>query len=527
MRATSSSGPESGDPLLPHNGESEAHPAEDTPTEKPLTRRGRRTRTEAERLRKADAPTRSERTVVVIIHGMGEQLPMETLRSFIENLLPSDRLKVPIRFYNKPDVTSGKTDLRRLVVPGRRERPMTDFVEYYWAPEFDEGRLLAFAGWLARNLVRIPIEGRKVGWKARTRGTRILLNWLRLIAALVLISAAVFFLLREQIEGWEWFGLLSAVAAIAWFGLSWILKRYLTDVSRYFSPSSRDISARNAIRAGGIQLLSRLHESGKYSRIIVVGHSLGSVIGYDILRLSWEQFRRRPEGSVGEIGLSGQTTLATFDDEAESILSTRGRDGQVRASQFQELQTRLAQENRRAGIPWLVTDFVTLGSPLAHAEALYRDKRYPFETRKAELEFPACPPIRTKEGEPKDTSFYVAGPRQNPETNYRAGTGGAVFGPTRWTNLYFPSSWLLSGDPAGGPLSGDDLFGMGIKDIPVRLSYSGWSAVWRHHVPFYSHTAYWKGDRAVIDRKRSIREADDARTGTKDAITAMRSAVRI
>src|SRR5690606_29229619 len=60
---------------------------------------------------------------------------------------------------------------------------------------------------------------------------------------------------------------------------------------RYLTPDPGNIAARTAIRTEGLTLLRRLHEVGIYDRVAVVGHSLGSVIGYDVLRLFWDQAR--------------------------------------------------------------------------------------------------------------------------------------------------------------------------------------------------------------------------------------------
>lgn len=55
-----------------------------------------------------------------------------------------------------------------------------------------------------------------------------------------------------------------------------------------------------------------------------------------------------------------------------------------------------------------------------------------------------------------------------------------MFGPTRWTNLFFPSSFIVFGDLIGGPLG--PLFGRGIRDCPVRTT---------QRLGLFSHTLYW------------------------------------
>ena len=69
------------------------------------------------------------RQAVVLIHGIGEQRPMETLKGFVAALLCDHP------YYSKPDVVSDSYELRRFKL--RRDAlegwPETDFYEYYWA----------------------------------------------------------------------------------------------------------------------------------------------------------------------------------------------------------------------------------------------------------------------------------------------------------------------------------------------------------------------------------------------------------
>ena len=106
------------------------------------------------------------RQAVVLIHGIGEQRPMETLRAFVKALVEHDPTNEAPRgsslgeahensgaprahrslYYSKPDRLSGSYELRRLklhrVKPGEIKSlpeglnvnwPETDFYEYYWA----------------------------------------------------------------------------------------------------------------------------------------------------------------------------------------------------------------------------------------------------------------------------------------------------------------------------------------------------------------------------------------------------------
>lgn len=57
------------------------------------------------------------------------------------------------------------------------------------------------------------------------------------------------------------------------------------DAARYLNAAPANIAERHAIRRDGIALLKKLHDPASgYDQIVIVGHSLGSVIGYDMLK---------------------------------------------------------------------------------------------------------------------------------------------------------------------------------------------------------------------------------------------------
>ena len=62
------------------------------------------------------------------------------------------------------------------------------------------------------------------------------------------------------------------------------LQSYLGDAARYFRNSPGNVTVRREIRKEAVDTLDALHASGKYDRIIVVAHSLGTVVAYDMLR---------------------------------------------------------------------------------------------------------------------------------------------------------------------------------------------------------------------------------------------------
>ena len=71
---------------------------------------------------------------VILIHGIGEQKPNQTLRSFV-------RAVAGDRFYNKADHISSIPEMRRLQLFGDKNTHPTDCYELYWAPNTQEKAL--------------------------------------------------------------------------------------------------------------------------------------------------------------------------------------------------------------------------------------------------------------------------------------------------------------------------------------------------------------------------------------------------
>src|SRR5690606_18152605 len=113
----------------------------------------------------------------------------------------------------------------------------------------------------------------------------------------------------------------------------------------------------------------------------------------------------------------------------------------------------------------------------------------------------------------REATFYPTVLRKGgQERAVLVGNHGALFGPTRWTNLYVPARAAVWGDPVGGPLR--EVFGTGIRDVAVH--HSGRHRRWWHRLlPLRSHQRYW----APLDRPARVRD------GTVEAVPALREAL--
>lgn len=465
------------------------------------------------------------RQAVVVIHGVGEQKPMATLRSFLDGVLPGKKSKYP-KYYSKPDRFSSLLELRLLRTLKKGKRPATDFFEFYWAHHMRDSTVNHVKFWAFKLLFRWPSKdlGKLLGvyW----------LIWLSIVAAALLYlygwhaSGATSF---QEYKFWDhlpnWLGAGSMTVTAITSISSYFLVGYVADAARYLTPTPGNISQRNKIRQEGLALLKSLHDSGKYNRIIVVGHSLGSVIGYDLLRILWDTYR---EPSV--LAPQPMPGLDKFESQWRAIYAEEASHNS-KVERFQQLQHRLWRELRHPNykMRWLITDFITLGSPLTHAKLLMSDKVMSLDERKGQNEYPECPP-RTdhdKLSYRKSYPFEVDG--SSKLVPMQTAHHSAPFACTRWANLYFPHRWLIWGDMIAGPLK--DVFGSGIKDIAVRISYRkvGYSAqpsIWSRLFglisgSLVSHVCYWR----IVPYRRVREQVARAMPGAKERKLSVKALV--
>jgi len=408
------------------------------------------------------------RQAVVIIHGIGEQRPMETLRSFVLGVLGSTQRPNGTRaFYSKPDPNADTFELRRYrAFQGRTD---SDFIEFYWQ------HLMPVAAWrflfiwlwllMKRPVKSMPPRFVSLWWVA----------WIAFILVALAILASVLSWVGIDVPQMPLATKLPWGAAVIGASVGFLVRAFVGDAAVYLNPHPRTVQARNAIRSSGVALIERLQFDGRYDRIVVVGHSLGSVIGYDILSFAWhrasEEFRRKVEAGGLPADTPSQSALAA----AEKLAKTGGPNLN---QQWQTASRAVAVEFTQLGLKWLVTDFVTLGSPLAHGSLLLAHGPADFTRRVGERELPVSPPFR-EDG--THFSYQRAGRSSGGKRqSARVPDHAAVFALTTWTNLYFPCRAFFYGDVIGGSIAAS--FGPAIADRAVATKIrKGWLA----------HTSYW------------------------------------
>ena len=248
-------------------------------------------------------------------------------------------------------------------------------------------------------------------------------------------------------------------------------------------------------------------ERSDYDRIVLVGHSLGTIVGYDILTHCFGRINEITGKSLSpDLKQPARDRLEHFIREAEK--SPEEAWASTTLDDFRAMQSAALEELRAIGNPWIVTDFVTLGSPLTHAEFLMERDREQLRQAQTKRIMPTCPPTLEFDGRTKLKHFSYRhrelrslGQNDDPLAP-RVPHHAALFAYTRWTNIFSPHWLIATGDIISGPLA--HAMGMpveghgeatvsGIRDIAVLPSEDGTPADKARRRQ--THLDYW--DRSV------------------------------
>jgi hypothetical protein len=546
------------------------------------------------------ALAQQQKTAVVVIHGMGEQRPLETLRDLVETVYrrdltlgslpvgPNGMLDVSI----VPDISTGSGELRRITTLKDGPQKRTDFFEFYWADIMDGTPLDMVTGWIRTLLLRSPFrlpdsakvrrawlilwilaaiivvagfvavhpdpEGlpfadalRTVGsWLApyRPLAASILVavaaivlavrifqahGVLRKVAillpmALLVAGLALFFLPSETVSSLRFWA--TGVTAVVGWGMNALVAPYAGDVVRYVRATPGTVERRRLVRERGLALLEALHSKRLsdpsragddlplYDRIVIVGHSLGTIVGYDILQLFWEKYGPTHHQGWDPNAAGVQAALAACDFHVKAAWGKQGRAFSLAA--FQAAQETLSAALAAQNPGWRITDFITLGSPLTHAEFLLVDSPEEVNDALVERRFATAPP----HPDPlRDGSMLFSvttpAPAKRPAKARRKISDplfphfAAQFAAVKWTNIYDESRNPLLGDLVSGRLGGS--FGPGINEHNVAIRRPGLPGLLGR---IFTHTQYWRWhesyepDQAAINAGEALKVSQAQQT---------------
>lgn len=554
------------------------------------------------------------RQAVVVVHGIGEQVPLETIRSFVGTAGPSP--SVPpgtpdggvaadqARVFSEPSPASLRCNDRIYVARWIHDRlklndpaetgmdederipsahivngaSVSDFYEYYWAPRYrltTFGQVMSwFVGLLKRP--RASYSNRRILgpdrwwrrsapgaimvaaiavsiWAPLPRLATLCVAMMALVAAAgaatftgllamfrnLLVVAVAFFAVPVLVYGLDAATALSSVASgsAATLLLGWLARTFaltVGDAANYLSNGPDSVEENELVQLPLIRMVEQLHDmdsedgSPRYERIVVVGHSLGAVIAYDAITLLWARRNRDlrlpapsddalASRAVAEVEQAGTYLESLVQLSASSELVARAAEayrGKQRAL-FCALQWRSSRLDRTAGAAppghespdrarrarWIVSDLVTLGSPLTYADAFLATHRVRLRERYDDRSLSRCPPTPQRTIGTEDFPFRQTDSPVTPSRSWLH--QAAPFAATVWTNRYFDH------DVVGGPVR--EHFGPGVDDqrLPGGSRWIGWMAFSN------PHSSYW----TVSARKRNT-------PGSIESLSVLRTLIR-
>jgi hypothetical protein len=294
-----------------------------------------------------------ERVAFVVIHGMGQQVEYETLGQ-LGDLMVDEEQKLGT--YSAPagvkvvraKISSNPNDapLSRAEFTVKRPRGLIDVHVYegYWAP-LTEGKIsfletVTFLFTAAWNGIKSSVRGsafkrwmfdgfQDLPIKEKTLPLLIAMTIALIVAFLPLCLAYLFWdKIANKSHGWViltghpyWSGVLLVLLAIYCWLIYYVMVEYVGDVVIYVSSYkvSRFEEVRHQIQDAVFKVVRQLYSARAnggdegdflYDKIVVVGHSLGTVIAYDMLNaaISWDMAEQH-----NTINVVGRTSaLITF-----------------------------------------------------------------------------------------------------------------------------------------------------------------------------------------------------------------------
>jgi hypothetical protein len=423
------------------------------------------------------------RQAVVVIHGIGNQQPMDTLRGFVSRLLePNDKM------YSSPNRLTDNLELRKLSIGHKN----TDFYEFYWANLVKDVPITDIIVWMTKLIYtrRLPPRLKRVVWGLRVSLPLITLGIYLLGSRLALLFKD-YDIFKVTIYGILAVWILRSSSNLLFKLIENTFIQFIGDAVRYTVPTPENIETRSKIRLAGIELLRNLHDDvdendptmKTYDRIVLVGHSLGGIIAYDILSFLW---------SANNKTFDKATDANLLNQNALEAISTYVQKDNLDVAEFQTLQNNLFNEQMTLGNTWRITDFITLGTPLAHGAFLLAKDDADFRMKIEQREVAISPPQMNEEEklfcypknfmgeESKLDDMGVKVTMSVPRT-IKLLHSAAQFGVVRWSNFYFSADYI------GGSMR--NWFGKGMIDeeiVPVGKT--------NQNIPVKPHTAYWSDE---------------------------------
>lgn len=241
--------------------------------------------------------TSKKRTAFIVLHGIGEQSPFETLDAFTANFVRSLQLTSNVTLAHEITARKGASGAHwqeQYIQIERAKGTPIDIHEFYWA-YITENKITIpeVTAWVERTL-----EGTKKFYHEdaalqnayeRRRNTKRfpLANvlWILRLAAIIMPFTAILRFLFSPFLHLPFFTWLSKITDALLQKFGWVITGYIGDVAIYTTTDAKSkyYKIRQQILSESQTLVEEILSDPAYDRVILAGHSLGSVIAYDTL----------------------------------------------------------------------------------------------------------------------------------------------------------------------------------------------------------------------------------------------------
>jgi hypothetical protein len=281
-------------------------------------------------------------TAVIIIHGIGQQSPFETLDSFCRGIIThfgasvikTEHVLAP--FSNNKGEKYIDSFIRIHLKENINESSFIDIHEYYWANLTERQITTSEIGeWISTAL-----KGAKNAFKNTPELNSIVANqkkdyWYKLTD---LLYKGMFFyrllrFLNFLIPKW-----LTGIKRWIEKQSDYILIGYVGDIAIYtgMDVKSKNFSVRSSILNGSINLLKEIISNENYNKVVVAGHSLGSVIAYDTLNKIQTEASLKDELKQNATKIKGLFTFGSPLDKIYFFFNERNAKEQYIRGQITE-----------------------------------------------------------------------------------------------------------------------------------------------------------------------------------------------